>query len=57
MLELIGLIVLIYFAVKYLPDILLFFIKLILCLVAIGLLIDVFYWVFSINSPVIIIGL
>lgn len=57
MLELIGLIALIYLAIKFLPGILLFFVKLIICLVAILLLLDIIYWLLPIGNPIIVIGL
>ena len=47
MLELIGLIALIYLAVKFLPDILMFALKVIIVLVGIWLVLNVLVWMFG----------
>ena len=47
MLELIGLIALIYLAVKFLPDILMFALKVIIVLVGIWLVLNVLVWIFG----------
>ena len=47
MLELIGLIALVYLAVKFLPDILMFALKVIIVLVGIWLVLNVLVWMFG----------
>ena len=47
MLELIGLIALVYLAVKFLPDILMFALKVIIVLVGIWLVLNVLVWIFG----------
>ena len=47
MLELIGLIALIYLAVKFLPDILMFALKVTIVLVGIWLVLNVLVWMFG----------
>jgi hypothetical protein len=55
MLELIGLIALVYLAIKFLPGILLFALKVLVVLVGIWLTLAVISWLFSLTPFVIIL--
>ena len=57
MLELIGLIALIYLAVKFLPGILMFALKVLIVLVGIWLLLNVLVWMFGWPSFLIVMPL
>jgi hypothetical protein len=55
MLELIGFIAVVYLAIKFLPDILSFALKVIVVLVAIWLLLAVLGWMFTLTPFIVIL--
>jgi hypothetical protein len=53
MLELIGFIALVYLAIKFMPDILMFALKVVIVLVGLWLLLSVMVWIFGIPTYII----